>query len=163
SLIAGQIKPKSQSARVPLHFSEIIVVSDFRNLRISFSITLYIRKAVGRFRVRPPIRSLAHVVMFVAAWWDPVFVHDRERPFFHGATGGFTCGSDKPAAGAMLLLLGQCLCVEQENPRQPVGALLLRARTWAKGKANYEDKKGLHRRISLPAMHGSIKLAIDGQ
>src|SRR5262249_60609642 len=115
----------SQCLGVMLSFFAIIVVRDCRDLRISLAVSPYIRKAVGSFRVRPPVRSLAHVIMLVATWRDPVFLHDRKRTLFHRTFSGFASSDDNFTFRSLLLLLSQSFCVEQENARQ-AGILLLR-------------------------------------
>src|SRR5260370_8830459 len=65
--IAGQVIAKRQSARKFSNAAHVLVVRDFFNLRISFTVAANVRKSAGGFGIGPPVRAHAHIVMLIAA------------------------------------------------------------------------------------------------
>ena len=79
SLVAFEIVSECERLDCGDHLIHRVMIGDFVDLWIVLAVAPDVRKSVRRFRIRPEVRSLAHVVVLVAARRRDRFTDDGER------------------------------------------------------------------------------------
>jgi hypothetical protein len=81
-LVTAKVVGKGERLDVCFQLVKTAMICNLVDLRITLAIAPNVGQTVGRFWIRPEVRRLAHVVVFVAAGRDNRLINDRERTFF---------------------------------------------------------------------------------